>query len=232
MLLFNGVAFEDVAAVNIVDIVVSPITQAVTAVDRAVVPGADFVRIRGKTRTITVTFVLLDQDRDARCESMEAIRRWAASDKPQRLMLPDRIGQYIDAICTTFPQLSIREWWEVGKIVFTSYEPFFTGTAENSSACGTPFMVHGSQPPHMEIRATLSAAVQNPAWSNGAQTITLNGSIGPGQLVIDLERQTITLNGNSIMSAYAFPASDFFAPVLGYNNITGQGRVYWRERWD
>lgn len=232
MLLFNGVAFEDVAAVNVVDIVVSPITQAVTAVDRAVLPGSDFVRIRGKTRTITATFALLDQDRDARCESMEAIRRWAASDKPQRLMLPDRIGQYIDAICTTFPQLSIREWWEVGKIVFTSYEPFFTGTAENSSACGTPFMVHGSQPPHMEIRATLSAVVQNPAWSNGTQTITLNGSIGPGQLVIDLERQTITLNGNSIMSAYAFPASDFFAPVLGYNNITGQGRVYWRERWD
>lgn len=124
MLLFNGVAFEDVAAVNIVDVVVSPITQAVTAVDRAVVPGADFVRIRGKTRTITVTFALLDQDRDARCESMEAIRRWAASDKPQRLMLPDRIGQYIDAICTTFPQLSIREWWEVGQMVFTSYEPF------------------------------------------------------------------------------------------------------------
>ena len=133
MLLFNGVAFEDVAAVNVVDIVVSPITQAVTAVDRAVLSGSDFVRIRGKTRTITVTFALLDQDRDARCESMEAIRRWAASDKPQRLMLPDRIGQYIDAICTTFPQLSIRERWAVGKIVFTSYEPFFTGTAARAA---------------------------------------------------------------------------------------------------
>ena len=232
MLLFNGVAFEDVTAAKIVDIVVSPVTQAVTMVDRAVLSGADFVRIRGKTRTITVTFALLDQDRDARCESMEAIRRWAASDRPQRLMLPDRIGQYINAICTTFPQLSIREWWEVAQIVFTSYEPFFTSTAESSSACGTPFEVGGSQPPHMEIRATLSEAVQNPAWSNGSQTITLNGSVGPGQLVIDLERQTITLNGNSLMTSYAFPASDFFSPELGYNNITGQGRVYWRERWE
>lgn len=127
----------------------------------------------------------------------------------------------------------MREWWEVPQLVFTAYAPFFTQTNENSSACGMAFEVLGSQAPHMEIRANLSAAVQNPQWTwNGKQTISLSGSIGPGTLVIDLEQQTITLNGNSIMSAYAFPSSTFFSPQLGYNNITGTGRVYWRERWE
>ena len=50
MLLYNDVGLEDVAPVRVVDIVVSPIAQAVTTVDRAVKSGADFVRIRGKTR--------------------------------------------------------------------------------------------------------------------------------------------------------------------------------------
>lgn len=232
MLLYNDVGLEDVAPVRVVDVVVSPIKQAVTTVKRASMPGEDFVRIRGETRTITVTFALLENDRDARRESMETVRRWAAGDRPGRLMLPDRIGQYIEAVCTTFPQLSVREWWEVCQMVFTAYDPFFVSAAENSSACGTPFMALGSQPPKMQIRATLSAAVDNPSWTNGKQTISLTGSIGPGALVIDLDKQTITLNGASIMSAYAFPASDFIVPALGYNNIKGTGRVYWRERWE
>lgn len=233
MLLFNGVALEDIAPVKIVDIVVSPIAMAVTSVDRAVRAGADFVRIRGKTRTVKITFALLVQDQPSRSLYMQAIRRWAASTKLGKLLLPDRVGQYLECICTTFPQLSVREWWEVPQLVFTAYDPFFTQTNENSSACGMAFEVLGSQAPHMEIRANLSAAVQNPQWTwNGKQTITLSGSIGPGTLVIDLEQQTITLNGNSIMSAYAFPSSTFFSPQLGYNNITGTGRVYWRERWE
>lgn len=233
MLLFNGEALEDIAPVKIVDIVVSPISMAVTSVDRAVRAGADFVRIRGKTRTVTVTFALLEQNQPARALYMQAIRRWAASTKPGKLLLPDRVGQYLSCICTTFPQLSVREWWEVGQMVFTAYDPFFTQTNENSSPCGMAFLVQGSQAPHMEIRSTLTAAIQNPSWTwNGAQTISLAGAIGPGTLVIDLEQQTITLNNASIMDAYVFPASTFFSPQLGYNNITGSGRVYWRERWE
>lgn len=233
MLLFDGVALESVAPVRIDDIVVSPVTQAATVVDRAVLSGADFVRIRGKTRTITITFAILTNDMANRATYMQAVRRWAAQGQPCQMMLPDRIGQYIMAVCTTPPSLSLRKWWEVDKMVFTSYEPFFEATGENSSPCGTPFMVNGSAEPRMQIRATLTQALTSPSWVwNGKKTIFLSGTVGPGTLVIDLTRQVITLNGQSIMASYIFPNSDFFAPQIGYNNITGAGRVYWRERWE
>ncbi len=233
MLLFDGVALESVAPVRIDDIVVSPVTQAATVVDRAVLSGADFVRIRGKTRTITITFAILTNDMQNRATYMQSVRRWAAKAQPCRMMLPDRIGQYIMAVCTTPPSLSLRKWWETVKMVFTSYEPFFESTGENSSACGTPFMVNGSAEPRMQIRENISQALDAPSWVwNGKKTISLSGTVGPGALVIDLTRQMITLNGQSIMSSYVFPDSDFFAPQIGYNNITGPGRVFWRERWE
>ena len=144
MLLFNGVALEDIAPVKIMDIVVSPITMDVTSVDRAVRAGADFVRIRGKTRTVQITFALLVQDQPSRALYMQAIRRWAASTKPGKLLLPDRVGQYLECICTEFPQLSVREWWEVPQIVFTAYDPFFTQVNENCVTCGVIFDVNGN----------------------------------------------------------------------------------------
>lgn len=233
MLVYNGIALEDISFAQIVDIVVSQIKQVVTSRARAIQSGQDFVRIRGDTRTVKITFALLSQDADERRAQAQAIRRWCAAERPQRLLLPDRQTQYLSAICTKPPDISIREWWKVCEMTFTAYDPFFADTDEHSVSCGTGFEVSGSAAPDMRIQADLRAAVTNPSWEwNGQKTIRLSGSVGPGRLVIDLTRQTITLNGESIMNRYQWLASDFFAPRLGFNVITGPGRVYWRERWE
>lgn len=233
MLIYNGAALEDIAPAQIVDITVSPVKQKVTSRSRAILSGEDFVRIRGETRTIKVTFALLTQDADARAAQAQAVRRWSAATQPQRLLLPDRQTQYINAVCTAPPEISIREWWKVCNMTFTAYDPFFADTDEHSVSCGTGFEVSGSSAPDMRIQADLLVAVPTPSWIwNDQKAIFLSGAVGPGHLIIDLTHQTITLDGVSIMTQYKWVVSDFFAPQLGFNVIDGRGRVYWRERWE
>jgi hypothetical protein len=66
-------------------------------------------------------------------------------------------------------------------------------------------------------------------YSDGTDTITL-GSVGAGNLMIDLNHQTIQLGSSSIMNQYSF-GSSFIQPRTGNITITGSGNVYWRERW-
>ena len=78
MLIYNGAALEDIAPAQIVDITVSPVKQKVTSRSRAILSGEDFVRIRGETRTIKVTFALLTQDTDASCSALVGVHTAAA----------------------------------------------------------------------------------------------------------------------------------------------------------
>jgi hypothetical protein len=54
--------------------------------------------------------------------------------------------------------------------------------------------------------------------------------IPAGRLVIDLNRQTAEVSGQSIMQ-YFSPTSRFIEPVPGNITITGNGNIYYRERW-
>lgn len=123
MIVFNGVALEQVAPVKIVDIRVAPISMSVTARQRPVRWGADFVRVTGGSRTVSIEFALLTDDRETRQNQLAAITRWARSDTPGRLTLPNRRGAYLEAICTALPEPSLRQWWESKlRIVFTTYD--------------------------------------------------------------------------------------------------------------
>lgn len=232
MIVFNGTALEDVAPVKIVDILVSPIQMTATARQRPIAWGADFVRMTGGSRTVAITFALLTNDRDLRQRQLMQITRWARSDAPKRLTLPDHDGVYLEAICTALPEPSLRQWWESKlRIVFTTMDnPYWTSVAEKSCACGTAFTALGDAPPLMQIRNTFSASASNVAYSDGTHTMTFS-SIAAGDLVIDLNRQTAALDGSSIMAAYAFGGA-FVPPATGTQTITGTGTVYWRERWE
>lgn len=232
MLVYDGRAMEDVAPVNLIDVQIGPIKRQITARDRALRSGADFVRIRGQTRAIAITYALRESDADVRAGWQQAVLTWAIRQGPRKLLLPDRQARYIEAICTAPPEYLTREWWKPCKMVFTAYDPYFVDTDERYAACGTGFMVNGSAEPKMRIRAELDAAISDPVWTrNGNESIRLRGSVGPGALEIDLNAQTITLNGYSLMRQYRFD-STFFSPALGCNVIDGPGRVYWRERWE
>lgn len=232
MILYNGMALEQVAPVKIVDILVSPIQMTATARQRPVTWGADFVRMTGGSRTVSIEFALLTDNRDTRQAQLLEITRWARSDAPGRLETPNRRGVYLEAICTALPSPSLRQWWESKlRIVFTTYDnPYWTSIGEKSAACGTQFAALGDAPPLMRIERTLAAAASNQTYGNGSESMTFS-TIPAGTLVIDLNRQTAAVGNTSIMQYYAF-GSAFLLPRTGIQTITGTGTVKWRERWE
>ena len=230
MIYFNGQALENVAPVKIEDIRVSPIIQAPVTRDRPLQAGANFIRAHEGTRTVNITFSILEQDYDRRQRHIEAVTEWALTDKPAPMQLPYRQGKLLDVICTQLPEPSTRQWWEVRlSLTFTANDPFFYTEVERSIECGSAFTVFGSAPPLMRIVHTFSASTDDVSYSDGTDTMTFS-TVPAGDLEIDLNKQTAAVDGTSIMSAYGL-TSHFLVPRLGPQTITGTGTVKWRERW-
>lgn len=232
MIIFNGEPMP--AMVKVEDIVVSPIARNPVARQRPIRFGADYVRMGGGERTVTIRFSLLTNDPIIRQQHMDMVTAWAQSDGEERLELPAHPGRYLQCICTQFPAPSDWKWWEKELVmVFTCYDnPYWTDIDEKSAPCGTEFTVLGTahDGPLMQIRRTLTDPAQGQTYSNGAESATF-ANIPAGELVIDLNRQTAAVDGVSIMQHYAFD-SQFLLPKNGKQTITGTGTVYWRERWD
>lgn len=232
MIYFKGRALESVAPVRIADINVSPIKLSVTARQRPIQFGADFVRIGGGSRTITITFAVLVDNFEARQRALQNIADWARSPEPGILRLPGNDGRYLEAICTGLPEPSMRQWWESRlRLTFSTFgNPFWTSDAQKSAACGSAFTVLGSAPPLMEIRHTFDSDYSLTVTYELDEDEMSLSQIPAGNLVIDLNRQTIKVNGASIMQYYV-PTSAFLIPRTGQQTIEGTGTVYWRERW-
>ena len=231
MIVFDGVDIRRAAGVRIEDVRVSAIDLNPVSRARAIAPGAYFVRNRCGTRTVTVTFALLSDDRNQRHASLLAVSEWAKTDAEYKLELPGHPDHYLMAVCTAKPDPSTRQWWEAKlRLVFTCFEnPFWNSRFEKSVACGTAFTVFGDAPPLMRIERTLSAAASTQSYSLNGSTMTFS-TIPAGNLVIDLNRQTAAVGTTSIMSAYNVN-SRFLVPALGTQTVTGTGTVKWRERW-
>lgn len=228
MIFFRGIALENVAPIKIEDIIVSPIQWKTVARDRPIRAGADFVRLTGQTRTVSITFALLTMDRETRQRQLYEVNRWAKSDNPESLILPYREG-HLEAICTAFPEPSTRQWWESKlRLTFTCYNPYWCSNAEKSVACGTAFYVGGDAPPEMRIEYTLAAS-GDLTYTDGDDTMTFSG-VPAGKVVIDLDAQTAFSGTTNIMDKYSF-GSTFIQPHQGNTTITGSGTVYYRERW-
>lgn len=230
MIYFRGQALESVAPVMIEDIRVSPLPLSVTARERPIQAGADFVRIRNGTRTVNITFSVLVDDYDQRQRHIESITKWALSDKPAPMQLPYHFGRMLDVICTGLPEPSTRQWWEQRlNLTFTAFDPYFYDITEKSVSCGTAFYVGGDAEPLMRIERTLTSSASNQAYSDGTNTMTFS-TVPSGDLVIDLNAQTAKVGNTSIMEYFSF-ASKFIPPKTGTQTITGTGTVKWRERW-
>ena len=232
MIVYNGVSLDSVARVSVEDIRVSPIRYNPVVRPRAVRFGADFVRMGGGERTVTISFALLDKDPVARQAALLALSQWARTDAEYKLELPIDPLRYLTGVCTSKPEPSTRAWWENKlKMVFTCYDnPYWTAKGEKSVACGTQFNVLGNAPPLMRIERTLSSAANNQTYSNGTESMTFS-QIPAGDMIIDLNAQTATVGGVSIMEQYQ-PASTFIVPRTGVQTITGTGTVKYRERWE
>lgn len=231
MIVYDGKSLNSVADVDIEDVRVSPIAYDEVTRPRAIRGGSDFVRSRAGTRTVAITFALLDDNKVSRQAALMAISEWAKNDKEYRLDLPGHPNHYLMAICTGKPEPSLRQWWESKlRLVFTCYEnPYWNSIKEKSVACGETFYALGDAPPLMRIERTLESQASNQSYAMGGNTITFS-TIPAGNLVIDLDNQTADVNGSSIMQYYNVN-SLFLVPKAGSMSVTGTGTVKYRERW-
>lgn len=232
MIKFNGKDLTDLFPVKIDDITVSPIQLNPVARQRAIQYGAEFVRIGGGERTVTVTFALLDIDINNREQVMNDIREWSSIGKEYTLELPQYANRHLECAVTQLPDYSYRKWWENKlRIVFTCYNnPYWTSNELIEVPCGTSFSIGGSAPPIMTIERKGSSALTNQTYSNGKASMVFS-TIPAGNLVIDLSRQTAAIGKTSIMKYYK-PTSTWIVPAIGANQkITGTGTVKYRERW-
>ena len=233
MIVFNGVSLESVANVQIEDIRVYPIKLNPVARQRAIRFGSDFVRMGGGERTIAITFAILDNNPVSRQAALDAVCRWAKSDREYKLELPTNPNKYLECVCTSRPEPSTRQWWESKlRLVFTCFNnPYWTSKGEKSVACGTAFSVLGDAPPLMRIERTVSgSAVTNQSYGDGTNTMTFS-TIPVGDMVIDINRQTAAVGSSSIMEYYQ-PSGNFIIPKTGSQTITGTGTVKYRERFE
>lgn len=231
MITYNGADFTDVAPVKIDDIRVSPIGLNPVARQRATMWGQDFVRINGASRTVTITFALLEMDREARYKCISDITEWAKVGEKGQIYLPVMPDCHLDVSCTGLPEPSMRMWWENKlRITFQTFEnPYWTSNNETTAGCNQDFTVGGNAPPLMRIERTLSTASANQSYSSGEASMNFS-QIPAGSLVIDLNNQISTVSGTNIDHLLT-PTSTYIKPQAGTQRIKGVGTVVYNERW-
>lgn len=230
MITFNDVNIEDIADIKIDDIRVSPIALNAVSRQRPVTWGQDFVRTTGASRTVAVTFALLNMDRDERFKLLTDITNWANVGKIANLYLPMMQGWHLEVSCTGLPEPSYRMWWESKlRLTFTTFDnPFWTSDNEQTVTFGRDFNVGGNAPPLMRIERSSGAAQANQSFSNGSESM-LFSQIPAGNLVIDLNKQISTVSGTNI-DRYLSPTSTYLIPRTGGQNFRGTGNIIYRER--
>lgn len=232
MIYYDGVSLKSVADVKIEDIRVSPIQYEPVTRPRPVRGGSAFIRNRAGTRTVTITFALLNDNEVARQKALDAINIWAKTDREYRIDLPGHPERFLMGVCTAKPEPSLRQWWESKlRLVFTCFEnPYWNSKAEKSAACGSDFFVLGDAEPIMRIERTLSGAASNQAYASGGNTMTFS-TIPAGDMVIDLNNQTAVVGNTNIMQYYNVNGR-FIIPKTGAMKITGTGTIKYRERYE
>ena len=232
MIRFNGVDLTDIAPVKIDDIAVSPISLSPVARQRAIDFGADFVRMGGGSRTVTVTFALLEIDSAEREAALQAIRDWAVISGEKTLELPHFENRHLECVCTTHPETSYRKWWENKlRVVFTCFSnPYWTSNELIEVPCGQTFSIGGSAPPLVTIERSGVTSLSNQTYASRTESMTFS-TIPAGTFRIDLNKQTAQIGNTSVMRYYV-PTSTWIVPKVGaYQIITGAGVVRYRERW-
>lgn len=231
---FDGVEMNEVAPVNVLDVIVSSPPVNVTTLDIPLRAGAKFVRSKIGMRMVTVPFLLMEDDEEKRRTHIADIIEWATTEHECALLSTPESEGYLMAVCSQYPNQSSRDFWEVLTIVFTASEPRYTACAENINPAGSYMFVTHKEPPQLTIKQTIDVSITDPVWRLGSEYVKISGAVTPGELVIDFDKESVTLNGQSISEQVTID-STFFSLKKGANLIeceNGAGGVaHWRERW-
>lgn len=230
MVTFNGALITEAAPVQITDVVTVGATVLLTMRER-IGTGAFFGRVKKSPSKVTVTFTLPVSDASQREVHMRSLRAWCESTEPQPLYLPNCEGLYMLAVCSKLPDCSTRQWWQEMSIEFTIPDPYLVDAAVKSATLGTvPFEIGGTAPPLAQIKYTVPADSSNLAWALDGATFSLAGSVATGALVIDFNAQTALVGTSSVIGQ--MPLAQSIPELLpGVHTLTGNGTIYWQERW-
>lgn len=232
MIIYNGVDLTETYPVKIEDIDVSPIQLEPVVRSRPLQFGAEFVRMGGGTRNVTITFALLEKSLADREMFMQALRDWASIGAERTLELPQFSNRHLECAVTLLPNHSYRKWWENKlRIEFTCFNnPYWTSNDIVEVQCGTEFSIGGSAQPLLRIERSGVTPLTNQTYTDGIGSMTFT-TVPAGNVVIDLNRQTAAVDGVSFMQYYT-PTSIWITPKIGaIQTITGAGNIRYRERW-
>jgi hypothetical protein len=232
MVTYNGVALDDIAPVLIGGEYPDPPKVKVEWKDKPITIGSHFIRSRYEIRKIKIAFYLPVIDAEERAEYMSAIFGWARSPSPLPLKLSKRPGKYINAVLSEFPAASAEKWWEKLEIEFEAGDPFFYDDGEKAVAVGTSFAIESPEGiENARIEWANPSTASSPAWVlDGITTITISGSVAAGAVLLYTNPIYATLAGTSIMDQVTI-ASRPFELAYGAHIITGNGTLFYRERW-
>lgn len=231
MIKYGNVELTDLVNVKIEDVVVSPIRLNPVARSRSIKFGEEFVRQKGGTRTVTISFAMLEPDYEEREKQMLDLRGWAFSETEKTLSLPQFANKHLECICTQFPDHSYRKWWENKlRLVFECFDnPFWTSNELIEVPCGNTFSIGGTAQPLITIERN-GGILTEQGYATATESMVFS-TIPAGNLVIDINRQTAAIGKTSIMQYYK-PSSTWIVPKIGANQyINGEGTVKYRERW-
>lgn len=229
---FDGVScFECVPDIKILEIEIDAAEIETSAQARAVRSGADFISNRYATRQIRISFELPFSDY-AQQAAYRSLRKWATSAEPRPLRLPQYPGDEIHAILTSAGSYNEKEWYLPVELVFTAYDPCFVSVAWKQATAGTLFSVSGNDIALARVVCNLKASTQNPEFDfDTGEKIKLIGTLH-GEIVVDLERMSVTNNGSSAMGKLDI-TSRFPDLTPGRHSFTGpdDSIIQWKERW-
>ena len=218
---FNSIDLSSVSPhFQLIDVQVGSPDVSVQAHDLGGTNGQAFGSRKYGARQISILFDIQNSNERHRAEALTQLRYLLNTKAPGKFRSLAHGNRYLNVVCVTFPDASALEWVEDLSIELLALDPFWYSDDEALAiplATGdTPFYVDCTEEICPVITQTLTSAVTDPTWtaSNG-QYIMLQGSVGPGELVIDCTRQreSITLDGADILIQMALDSEFFrFAP--------------------
>lgn len=155
------------------------------------------------------------------------------------LRVPQRLGCNIEAVCTSFPDVSSREYWEVLSIGFTAYDPYFEADEAKAFDIPTNGRLYQDISNCDDLRWVLyftpDAASGSPTWTHYQDHITLQ-NVTPAQITIDSKTKTVKQSSASIMAKMdigsrfpTFLTRGRYVDVRASDGAGGRIVVY--ERW-
>lgn len=232
---FDGHAITDfVPYANVLDVRIGH----PSIVNSSVTPGLDDGEIFGSRRhsvRVIEVDIELPLDKDAYPENVHAVRAWANSKQPKRLIVSAYKSKYIMATCSNINDFSQKEYWKPVTLKFECWDAFFVSIQPTMAQVGSAFTINGDAKPDMEIVYSLGNSGRLTApqwWFDSDKQIKLNTTVVGGDVLIDLKKQSV-YRGNESLMQYVTLASRFPDLEPGQHVITGPsgGTITWYERW-